>query len=187
MKFLPSGQDPYDISITDKILSMEWNDSELDNDDLQNYKAKVEFCIRQKQDSGVIKKLKTNVPLTSSDIDALEEILWNEAGTKEEYEAEYGQKPLGELVREIVGMDMNAAKEAFSQYLNDTSLNSAQIYFINQIVEYIVHNGIMKDLSVLQEPPFTDNGSIIEIFTDLTVWAGLRKVIESINANATAA
>ena len=46
---------------------------------------------------------------------------------------------------------MNAAKEAFAQYLNDTSLDSRQIYFVNQIVEYIVHNGMMKDLSVLQE------------------------------------
>ena len=27
-------------------------------------------------------------------------------------------------------------------------------------MEYIVHNGVMKDLSVFQEPPFTDQGSI---------------------------
>ena len=65
-------------------------------------------------------------------------------------------KPLGEFVREIVGLDMNAAKEAFSEYLTDTNLDSRQIYFVNQIVEYIVHNGILKDLSVLQESPFTD-------------------------------
>ena len=60
---------------------------------------------------------------------------------------------------------------------------------MNQIVEYIVHNGMMKDLSVLQESPFTDQGSIVEVFTDLsvwTVWMGIRKVIESINANAAA-
>ena len=82
---------------------------------------------------------------------------------------------------------MNAAKEAFAEYLNDTNLDSRQIYFVNQIVEYIVHNGIMKDFSVLQESPFTDKGSIIEIFTDLSVWLGIRKVIERINANAKAA
>ncbi len=69
-------------------------------------------------------------------------------------------------------------------YEDSTSLDSRQIYFVNQIVEYIVHNGMMKDLSVLQESPFTDQGSAVEIFTDLTVWMGIRKVIESINANA---
>ena len=71
-------------------------------------------------------------------------------------------------------------------YEDSTSLDSRQIYFENQIVEYIVHNGMMKDLSVLQESPFTDQGSVVEIFTDLTVWMGIRKVIESINANAAA-
>ena len=66
-------------------------------------------------------------------------------------------------------------------------LDSAQIYFVNQIIEYIVQNGLMKDLSVLQEPPFTDKGSIVEIFTDLTLWLGIKGVIDRINANAIAA
>ena len=82
--------------------------------------------------------------------------------------------------------DMNAAKAAFAQYLDDTCLDSRQIYFVNQIVEYIVHNGVLKDLSVLQESPFTDRGSVVEIFTDLNVWMGIRKVIDTINANAAA-
>jgi type I restriction enzyme R subunit len=117
----------------------------------------------------------------------LEEILWSELGTKEEYDAEYEGKPLGEFVREIVGLDMNAAKEAFGEFLNDTSLDSDQIYFVNQIVEYIVHNGLLKDFSVLQSAPFTDNGSIVEVFTDLTVWMGIKRIIDRINSNAIAA
>lgn len=134
----------------------------------------------------VIAKLKGNIPLTAEDVQALEKALWSEVGTKQDYETAYGQKPLGEFVREIVGLDMNAAKEAFAQYLNDATLDSRQIYFVNQIVEYIVHNGMMKDLSVLQEAPFTDHGSIVEVFTDLSVWAGIRQVIERVNANAAA-
>jgi type I restriction enzyme R subunit len=46
---------------------------------------------------------------------------------------------------------------------------------------------MMKDLSVLQDSPFTDQGSIVEVFTDLSVWAGSRKAIERVNANATVA
>ncbi len=68
------------------------------------------------------------------------------------------RKPLGEFVREIVGLDMNAAKEAFSEYLDERDMNRNQIYFVNEIIEYIVRNGILKDKSVLQESPFTDNG-----------------------------
>ena len=186
MKYIPISDKTYDTNFEDDILSVEWNDSELENDELKNYKAKAEFYVRQHQEIEAIAKLKSNKPLTSDDMSSLERILWNEIGTKEEYEKEYGQKPLGEFVREIVGLDMNAAKEAFSEYLESAKLDSRQIYFVNQIVEYVVHNGMMKDLSVLQESPFTDRGSVVEIFTDLNVWMGIRKVIEQINANAAA-
>ncbi len=151
-----------------------------------DYLERAEFYIREHQDNIVIAKLKTNKPLTENDIDSLEEILWKEIGTKQDYENEIGQKPLGEFVREIVGLDMNAAKEAFSAYLSDTNMDSRQIYFVNQIIEYIVHNGMLKELSVLQESPFTDQGSIVDIFTDLSVWMGIRGVIDQINANAAA-
>ena len=187
MKYIPVGKIIYDTDFDDEILSVDWKESELENDDLKNYKAKAEYFVRQHQDYEVIAKLKGNVPLTGADVRALEEILWSEVGTKREYEAEYGTKPLGEFVREIVGLDMNAAKAAFAEFLNDTNLDGRQIYFVNQIVEYIVHNGMMKDLSVLQETPFTDRGSIVEVFTDPTVWMGIRRVIEQVNANALAA
>ena len=187
MKYIPNtGTIKYETVFTDELLSKEWHESELENDELKNYKAKAEYYIRQHQDNEAIAKIKTNQPLTTSDVENLEEILWKEVGSKEDYEQEYGEKPLGEFVREIVGLDMNAAKEAFSEYLSDTNMDSRQIYFVNQIVEYIVHNGMMKDLSVLQESPFTDRGSVVEVFTDLSVWMGIRNVIESINANAAA-
>lgn len=118
------------------------------------------------------------MPLTAADVK------WSAVGSERDYKTEYGEKPLAEFVREIVGLDMNAAKAVFAQYLDSANRNSRRIYFVNQIVEYIVHNGMMKDLSVLQEPPFTDQGSVVEIFTDLAVWAGIRHVIEHINKNA---
>ena len=186
MKYIPRETIKYVTNFTDKLLSTEWKEAELENDELKNYKAKAEHYIRQHQDNIAIAKLKTNQPLTPTDVAALEDVLWREVGTKQDYEYELGAKPLGEFVREIVGLDMNAAKEAFSEYLTNTNLDSRQIYFVNQIVEYIVHNGVMKDLSVLQESPFTDQGSVVEIFTDLNVWLGIRKVIDTINANAAA-
>ena len=184
MKYVTGGHETYVTNFDDEILSIEWKESELENDDLKNYKAKAEYYVRQHQDNVVIAKLKSNIPLTTEDVKVLEEILWGEVGTKQDYEAEYGEKPLGEFVRGIVGLDMAAAKEAFSEYLDETNLDSRQIYFVNQIVEFIVHNGMMKDLSVLQETPFTDQGSIVEVFTDVTVWMGIRRVIEQVNANA---
>lgn len=187
MKYIPQKEiHTYDTNFSDDILTTEWRESELENDELKNYKAKAEFYVREHPNHFVIAKLRSNKPLSSLDIKMLEDILWDEVGSREDYEHEYGEKPLGEFVREIVGLDMNAAKEAFSEFLNESNLDSRQIYFVNQIVEYIVHNGMMKDLSVLQESPFTDQGSVVELFPDLNVWNGIRKVIDQINDNAVA-
>lgn len=186
MKYIPRTSIEYTTDFADDILSVEWRQSEHENDDLKNYKAKAEFYIRQHQGDKAIAKLKGNVPLDKNDIEELEKALWSEIGTKEEYEAEYGKKPLGEFVRSIVGLDMNAAKEAFNMFLKDVNLDDRQIYFVNQIIEYIVRNGVMKDLSVLQESPFTDKGSVVELFTNMAIWASIRKAINYINANAAA-
>ena len=118
MKYvLPSGHS-YSTNFDDQILETEWHESQLETDDLKNYRAKAEFYVREHQDSPAIAKLKSNLPLTQQDVAELESILWSQVGTQEDYEAEYGEKPLGEFVREVVGMDMKAAKEAFSVYLN---------------------------------------------------------------------
>ena len=80
---------------------------------------------------------------------------------------------------------MNAAKKAFSTYLQDSRLNPQQIYFLNKSVEYIVKCGIMTDLSVLQATPFTDRGNVVELFSEnKEIWYGIRRTIEQINENA---
>ncbi len=186
IKYIPIKEYPvYNTNFDDDILSMEWKESDLSSNDLENYRMKVNHYIRQHMDNEVIAKLHTNQPLTQSDIDELEKILWSELGSKEDYQSEYQDKPLGELVREIVGLDMNSAKEAFSKYLNDVNLDDRQIYFVNQIINYIVQNGMMKNLAVLQEAPFTDKGDVADLFAeDTVIWMDIMKVIKSINANA---
>jgi type I restriction enzyme R subunit len=42
----------------------------------------------------------------------------------------------------------------------------------------------MPDLSVMQTSPFTDKGSVVEIFKDMSMWNGIRQVIDKINSNA---
>lgn len=186
MKYIPRGKVQYDTHFEDDILNIEWHESNLEDDDLQNYKAKIEYYIHQhEKDNPVISKLKENKPLDEEDIKQLESVLWSQLGTKQDYYSEFGDKPLGEFVREIVGLDMNAAKEAFSKYMDETVLNSNQIYFVNQIVEYIVRNGTMKDLSVLQDSPFTDKGTVADLFgDDIGLWNEIRTVINHINQNA---
>ena len=175
---------PKDSNFIDEILSMEIHDSELEEDGLASYRERAEFYLRKHSDDDVIKKLRTNEPLDDNDVSRLQTILWSEIGTRVDYEAEFGSKPLGLFVREITGMDMNAAKQAFSRYIDESKLDSRQIYFVNQIIEYVVQNGAITDMRVLTQSPFTDRGSIPEIFQDLSIWNGIKSVIEDINENA---
>jgi len=187
IKFIPPDERTrYDTNFTDDILSTEWNESQLDNDDLANYKKKVSYYIKQNESIPVIAKLKGNIPMTPKDIESLESILWSELGTKEQYDAQYGKTPLGELVRSIVGLSQQAANDAFSEFLNDAELDSRQMHFVKQIVNYIVKNGMMKDLAILQESPFSDLGGVSEVFNDMKMFLKLRTVIEGITANAAA-
>ena len=43
----------------------------------------------------------------------------------------------------------------------------------------------MTDLSVLQATPFTDQGNVVELFSEnKEIWYGIRRTIEQINENA---
>ena len=46
MKYLPHSNVRYDTNFADELLSIEWNESELENDELKNYKAKAEYYIQ---------------------------------------------------------------------------------------------------------------------------------------------
>jgi type I restriction enzyme R subunit len=83
-------------------------------------------------------------------------------------------------------LSRQAANDAFSEFLNNAELDIRQMQFVQQIVDYIVKNGMMKDLAILQESPFVDSGRVSELFSDVAVFARLRTVIEGINANAAA-
>ena len=77
-------------------------------------------------------------------------------GSSEDFERAYGrQEHLGLFIRTLVGLDREAAKQAFGDYLSRKTLSANQIRFINQIIDYLTQNGVM-DPGLLYEPPFTD-------------------------------
>ena len=114
----------------------------------------------------------------------MEEILWNQLGTKDNYKHDVGDVPLGEFVRATLGLDIQSINEAFSKFIDEHNLNSNQIYFVNRIKEYIAQNGVLKDMSILQRTPFTDRGSVADLFSNLTIWNNIYSAIQSINQNA---
>lgn len=73
-----------------------------------------------------------------------------------------------EFVRDIIGLNIVATKAVYANFLDTVDLDANQIYFVNQIIEYIIQNGVIKDMSVLQEASFTDKGRFVGVFSDIT-------------------
>ena len=116
---------------------------------------------------------------------SLEDILWKELGSKEDYQKEYGDTPIGRLVRPIVGVERSAVNEAFSEFLSEERLNINQIRFVRLIVDYIVANGNIEDNKVLMEEPFRSVGSITALFKDdMTTAKQIMEVVAQIRLNS---
>ena len=153
---------------------------------LQSYQDRVASYVRKNANHLVIQKLKTNKPITQTDLVALESILFDEeaAGSKQEYIKHYGDRPLGEFVRSIVGLDIAAAQEAFAEFIHAGNLRADQLTFINSIIEYLNQNGVIEK-SMLFEPPFThlhDQG-LLGVFDDAEA-SRLIYLIDEVNGNA---
>lgn len=171
-----------EISGTVKDYTSDYGDSNL-----KNYHKRFEKYIRDHQDHIVIHKLKFNKPITESDISELEKILFSEdeLGTREDYLKNYGDdKPLTWFIRTIVGLDRNAAMEAFSDFMKTGALTPVQISFINHIIDYLTDKGVM-DPAKLFEPPFTNQHSsgVVGIFPEKEV-ESIVSIIKTINSNA---
>lgn len=122
------------------------------------------------------------MPLNAGDYAELERIFTQELGSKEDYLREYGETPFGLLVRKIAKLDHEAAMNAFSEFINDESLNQRQITFINKIITHIENNGYM-DVDELRKPPFDKPLPFVKLF-DMGLQAKLVKQINSVKENA---
>lgn len=121
------------------------------------FRAKARQFLLAHQDHLTIHKLRFNQPLTATDLDELERILLESGiGTLEHLEyAKETSQGLGLFIRSLVGLDREAAKQAFGQFLSGCVLSADQIEFINLIIDHLTHHGIM-DPGLLYESPFTD-------------------------------
>jgi len=154
---------------------------------LQSYKDRVESYIRSHKDHIAIHKLKTNKPITETEINALEVILFDGVtitGTKQDYIDNYGDKPLGEFIRGIVGLDSQAAQAAFADFIQTGNLRADQMTFINNIISYLTKNGTI-DKKMLFEAPFTNihDQGLLGVFDD-AVAVKVIKLIDRVNQNA---
>lgn len=186
IKFLDrTKQKTYFTNFEDNITDFVEGEAIPQSDHLQSYREKVEFYLKEHKDTIAVHKLRQNKKLNANDMKELERILWDELGTKDDYQMQYGDTPIGRLVRKIVGVDRAAVNAAFSEFISDESLNPQQIHFVRLMIEYIVYNGNIEDNSILMEEPFKNVGAITVLFKDdMATAKNLLKVVEEIRKNS---
>ncbi len=153
--------------------------------DKEAYKVKMEQFIKENQYDLTIDKIRKNIKVTKDDLDYIEKFLFEQGsmGSKEVFKEVYGDKPLGEFIRSVVGLDKVEAKNAFSRLVNFASLNTHQIQFMDLIIEYFSVNGVME-VKQLFNPPFSDiyAGGMIKLF-DNEVALKIADTVKEINSN----
>jgi len=153
---------------------------------LQSYKDRVAAYIRKNKHHVTIQKLRSNVAITTAELQELERMLFDdgECGSQEEYRKEYGDQPLGKFVRSIVGLDIQAANAAFAEFLQAGNLRADQMTFINNIITYLEKNGSI-DPGKLFESPFTDvNDQGLTGVFDSAEATKVVKILDRIDRNA---
>lgn len=140
------------------------------------------FPLHRKQNSLAIHNLTHNIPLTRKDYEELERVFTQELGSREDYEKTFGDTPFGLLIRKIAKLDHEAALAPFSEFINDQSLNSRQIAFVQKVITHIEQNGYVEDLSILAKPPFDNPAKLLDF--DQTRQKKLLAVIRSVRDNA---
>ena len=169
MQFLDSEiQSIYYTHFDDELVNISVGEPLGGGFGLKPYKERVQSYLHEHEDTLAVYKLRNNKQMTTTDLAVLEKILWQDLGSKEDYVKTYGEKPVGMLVRELLGMDQQAVNEAFSEFITDSSLNSRQIDFVKMIISYIVKNGNIVDVkSTFTQQPFTEfAGGIGNLFRD---------------------
>ncbi|AOW94042.1 restriction endonuclease subunit R [Rhodococcus sp. WMMA185] len=154
--------------------------------DVERFTAKVRDYLRRQPDNLALQKLRNGKALTPADLVSLEELLARSgAGDPEDLErAVENAKGLGRFIRSLVGLDKQAATEAFAEFLNGKTATASQIDFVNLIISHLTRHGEM-DPKLLFESPFTNSAphGPTEVFGDDQA-VRLVQVIRSINDSA---
>ena len=158
------GRNPVYTNLADEVLTVQEGKVMYQAYDFEDYKLKVNRYIENNRDTLAIHKLRNNIPLTALDYESLERIFTGELGSEEDYKREFQDTPFGLLVRKIAKLEVAAANAAFSEFINDQSLSQAQIVFVKKVIDYIVQNGYIDNVSELMKPPFDKPQSFVKLF-----------------------
>ena len=131
-----------------------------------SYKQSVLDFLSQNRNLPVLQKIYGMEQLTTADFAELERILWQELGSKDDYDKFTNGMLCGSnvamFVRSLVGVDRKNAVRRFSEFISGNELNAEQEDFLMTIIAYVCENGDITKETVVNDPPFDERLSVFE-------------------------
>lgn len=124
---------------------------------IARFRSKAEVYLRQHLDNVALERLRRNKQLTATDLTSLEDMLVASGAGQKTDIAWISERSggLGVFVRGLVGLDREAAVDAFANFLDEGKFTVEQIRFVSLIVDELTKNGVVEP-GRLFESPYTD-------------------------------
>ncbi len=145
----------FDIDIPDNIDDADYQ-PENTTIDIRTYREKVIDYLVEHSDNPVIKKIYNLEPINNEDLKELENVLWHELGSQEDYSQTTTIENLAAFVRSLIGLSQEAVNEKFGEYLDGNMFNSQQQEFIMTIISYVRENGDIELADMVNTEPFNN-------------------------------
>lgn len=157
IQYLDSGTTGQTFTINVKD-TFEEDNSSVNITPIRTYRRRVEDYLKEHlSDDDALQKIYHLEPLSEQDINRLEQIFWEELGSKEEFEAQTRTKPyqhnVAAFIRSIIGVEQNVALEKYRALIHGAELTRMQEEYLRTLIRYVCENGDITTV-VLQQPPF---------------------------------
>jgi type I restriction enzyme R subunit len=124
--------------------------------DMQRFRQKVRHFLKDHMDHVAIQRVRRNEPLTAQDLQELERIFVEAGVAEDEHLAHLRESgEIGMFIRALAGLDREAAKRAFANFIAQHNPTADQMEFLNMVIDYLTEQGVMEP-GRLYESPFTD-------------------------------
>lgn len=154
-----SAQEPLYTNFADELGELRELDAAalLSRDEFQQFRLRAREFLRAHEDHLTMQRLRRNQQLTPADLDELQRFLLSHGvGTEQAIQrAAEESNGLGLFIRSLVGLDRNAAKELFAEFLAEGTHTATQIRFINELIDELTSRGVMDPVR-LYDPPYSD-------------------------------
>ena len=152
MKYIPEKSNVYIIKSHDMIIDDSNGGGTVARE--KSYQEKANDYIAS--NAPVLAKIRNLDDLTDAEKSELENVFKSQLGSEADYAAWSGNKPLIAFLRAQVGIADEAIETKFGSFLNDSTLNDAQLQYMQQIINYARENGDIAFLDLQRVSPFCD-------------------------------